>query len=312
MKKVTIVMPAYNCERFIGKTIESILQQTYTNFELLIIDDGSTDGTKVVIDSYKDDRIRYFFQSNHGGPSKARNKGIDNALGEYIFIFDSDDLMRREKLAKSVATLDEYPDADILCTRFTLIDESNEILREDYLKEYTALSELIGTGYIDEKAHYLTSDVLLPAIVKANFIGTSSVALRKSALTPDDRFDETLKNADDRLMWIQLLSKHNGVFLNSILHDYRVVKSGITGQGMLRKGPNKIAALEKAKAFCKEKNLKKLLDKEISDNYLCMSRESKNKKDEHLQRLYAKQSIKYSINYKALKLLISSYSKGVL
>ncbi|WP_191968508.1 glycosyltransferase family A protein [Cellvibrio sp. KY-GH-1] len=312
MKKVSIVMPAYNCERFIGKTIESILQQTYSNFELLIIDDGSTDGTKAVIDSYNDDRIRYFFQKNHGGPSKARNKGIDSALGDFIFIFDSDDLMRPEKLEKSVAALESNPEANILCTRFSLIDESNEILRDDYLREYTTLSALIGTEEVDGRAYYLSSRELLPTIIKTNFIGTSSVALRKTALTAGDRFDENLKNADDRLMWIQLSSQHNGIFLNSILHDYRVVKSGITGQGMLKKGPNKIAALEKAKAFCKEKDLISLLDKEISNNYLSMSRESKNKKDTKMQRIYAKQSIKYNPNYKALKLLVSSYAKGII
>lgn len=312
MKKVTVIIPAYNCERFIGQTIESVLQQTYSNFELLIIDDGSSDGTKAVIESYEDERIRYFFQNNHGGPSKARNKGLDNAVGEYVFIFDSDDLMRPEKLERSVAALESNPDANILCTRFSLIDEANEILREDYLKEYTTLSALIGTPGIDEKAYYLTSNELLPTIVKTNFIGTSSVALRKSALVADERFDEGLKNADDRLMWIQLLSKHNGIFLNAVLHDYRVVKAGITGQGMLKKGPNKISALEKAKNFCKQKDLIKLLDEEISNNYLSMSRESKNNKDEKMQRFYAKQSIKYHANYKALKLLISSYAKGIL
>lgn len=312
MKKVSIVMPAYNCERFIGKTIESILQQTYSNFELLIIDDGSTDGTKAVIDSYRDDRIRYFFQQNHGGPSKARNKGIEGALGDYIFIFDSDDLMRPEKLAKSVAALEENPSADFLCTRFSMISEKDEVIRADYLMEYTTLSTLIGTFEENGKAYYLTSNEFLPAIVKVNFVGTSSVVLRKSVLTASDRFDEKLKNADDRLFWIQFLSAHAGIFLNSILHDYRVVKSGITGQGMLKKGPNKIAALEKAKQFCNEDRLRKSLDVEISSHYLSMSRESKSIKDSRKQREYAIKSIQYHPNYKAFKLLISSCLRGVI
>jgi len=307
MKKVSIVVPAYNCESLIGETIKSILMQTYSNFELLIIDDGSTDNTQLIIKSFNDDRIKYFYQENHGGPSKARNRGIKESLGDYIFIFDSDDLMRPQKIELSVNAMENNMEADILFTRFSLIDESNKTLREDYLKEYLTLSNLVKTKSIDNKAYFIKASKLFPAVVKSNFIGTSSVVLRSASLTEPDRFDESLKNADDRLFWLRFSSKHNGVFLNSILHDYRVVSSGITGQGMLKKGPNKISALEKAKAYCSEKKLIALLDKEISNNYLAMSRESKNKKDKKLQRLYAVKSIYHYPNYKALKLFISSW-----
>lgn len=307
MKKVSIIMPAYNCGRLIGQTISSILAQTYSNFELLIVDDGSTDDTQSVIKSFHDERIKYFYQENHGGPSKARNKGISEATGEYIFIFDSDDLMRIRKIELSVQAMEHHADADILFTRFSLIDENNNTLRPDYLKEYFTLANLIKTQKIDDKAYFIKANDLFPAVVKSNFIGTSSVMLRSAVLAESDRFDEGLKNADDRLFWLKFSSKHNGVFLNVILHDYRVVNSGITGQGMLKKGPNKISALEKAKAYCSETTLVALLDKEISNNYLAMSRESKNKKDVKLQRLYAIKSIHHCPNYKAVKLFISSW-----
>lgn len=307
MKKVSIVMPAYNCGRLIGQTISSILAQTYSNFELLIVDDGSTDDTASVIKSFSDERIKYFYQENHGGPSKARNKGIGEATGEYIFIFDSDDLMRTKKIELSVQAMENYTDADILFTRFSLIDENNKTLREDYLKEYFTLANLIKTQDIDDGAYYIKVGELLPAVVKSNFIGTSSVMLRSTVLAESDRFDESLKNADDRLFWLKFSSTHNGVFLNTILHDYRVVNSGITGQGMLKKGPNKISALEKAKEFCSEKYLIGLLDKEIANNYLAMSRESKNKGDKKSQRLYAIKSIHHCPGFKAIKLFISSW-----
>ena len=306
MKKVSVVIPAYNCGRLIGQTISSILAQTYSNFELLIIDDGSTDNTRAVIQSFNDERVKYFYQENHGGPSRARNKGIEESTGDYIFIFDSDDLMRNEKIELSVKAMEENPDADILFTRFSLVDEENKILREDYLKEYLTLSNLINTQHIDDNAYYIKANELLPAVVKSNFIGTSSVMLRSSALAESDRFDESLKNADDRLFWIRFSAKHSGIFLNAVLHDYRVVNSGITGQGMLKKGPNKISALEKAKLVCSGKELIGLLDKEIANNYLAMSRESKNKKDKKSQRIYAIKSIHHCPNFKAIKLFISS------
>ena len=138
------------------------------------------------------------------------------------------------------------------------------------------------------------------------------MVLRSAAVTKMDRFDESLKNADDRLFWIQFLSKHNGVFLNEILHDYRVVSSGITGQGMLKKGPYKISALEKAKSYCAKKELIRLLDKEIASNYIAMSRESKKNRNSSLQRLYALKSINHRPSYKALKLLVSSLLNGII
>ena len=307
MKKVSIVIPAYNCGRFIGQTISSILAQTYSNFELLIVDDGSTDNTKTVIQSFNDERIRYFYQENHGGPSKARNKGIEESTGEYIFIFDSDDLMRLKKIELSVKAMEENPDADILFTRFSLVDEDNKILREDYLKEYLTLSNLIKTQNIDGNAYYIKANELLPAVVKSNFIGTSSVVLRSFVLAESDRFDESLTNADDRLFWLKFSSTHNGIFLNTIRHDYRVVNSGITGQGIGKKGPMKISALEKANEYCSKKDLIGLLDKEIANNYLAMSRESKNKSDKKSQRLYAIKSIHHCLGFKAIKLFISSW-----
>lgn len=307
MKKVSIVIPAYNCAHLIGRTINSILAQTYDNYEIIIVDDGSTDKTKEVIDAVNDNRIRYFYQENHGGPSKARNKGIDSAIGDYIFIFDADDVMRTQKIELSVAAMENNPQADILFTRFSLISEDDKVVREDYLKEYVTLSNLIGTKQIDDNAYYLKSSELQAAVVKSNFIGTSSVVLRSSALTSSDRFDESLKNADDRLFWIQYAAKHDAIFLNTILHDYRIVSSGLTGQGMLKKGPHKISALEKAKDYCADQALIKLLYLEISQSYLAMSREEKNAKNKRMQRFYAKKSMAYKFNYKAFKLLVASY-----
>ncbi|HNW96935.1 MAG TPA: glycosyltransferase family 2 protein [Bacteroidales bacterium] len=101
----SIILPTYNRSNFLGKAIESVLSQTFSNWELLIVDDGSTDNTKEVVDYFKDSRIQYFFQQN-AERSAARNKGISNAKGNYISFLDSDDYMLPdflEKLAKEIA-----------------------------------------------------------------------------------------------------------------------------------------------------------------------------------------------------------------
>ena len=95
----TVIIPTYNRENFLKRTIDSILSQTFKDFELIIVDDGSTDHTKALIDRYEDDRIVYFYKEN-GGQNSATNLGIQNAKGEYIAFCDSDDTWMPEKLEK--------------------------------------------------------------------------------------------------------------------------------------------------------------------------------------------------------------------
>lgn len=100
MPKVSVVMPTYNCSEYIESAIESVFEQTYPDYEIVIIDDGSTDGTKETIKHYlKDDRVRYFYQSNTGLPN-ARNRGLSEARGEYIVFLDADDELPFDALAR--------------------------------------------------------------------------------------------------------------------------------------------------------------------------------------------------------------------
>lgn len=126
---VSIIMPVYNGEKYIKEAIESIINQTYSNWELLIVDDGSTDNTASIIKEFNDSRIKYMYQKNQG-PSAARNKGLDLAEGNYIAFIDADDMYVNEKLEKQVAYLEENSDVDIVYNDIKVIDESTE---EHYL-----------------------------------------------------------------------------------------------------------------------------------------------------------------------------------
>jgi len=109
MPTVSVVMPIYNVERFVASSIESVLAQTFTDFELILVDDGSTDSSPDICRQYRDPRIRIVSQANRGLPG-ARNTGIRNATGEFVAIIDSDDLWRPEKLARHVAHLRARPE----------------------------------------------------------------------------------------------------------------------------------------------------------------------------------------------------------
>lgn len=104
---VSIIMPSFNTGRFIGESIQSVLNQTYTNWELLIVDDCSIDHTEKVVFSFKDDRIRYFRNEENVGAALARNRAMREARGEWIAFLDSDDLWMPEKLEKQIAFMNQ-------------------------------------------------------------------------------------------------------------------------------------------------------------------------------------------------------------
>ena len=100
MPEISVIVPTYNCLKFLPLAVGSILNQTYTEFELIIVDNGSDDGTGEWIGNLKDERIRYHYQKNTGCPAGSRNTGIELSKGEIIAFLDSDDIWEKQKLEK--------------------------------------------------------------------------------------------------------------------------------------------------------------------------------------------------------------------
>lgn len=119
--KISVIVPVYNVEKYLHRCIDSILAQTFTDFELLLIDDGSTDGSGAICDEYatKDNRVRVFHKEN-GGVSSARNLGLDNMRGGYLTFVDSDDWVDSTYLGELI----EYSDADLVVSDFIVEGES--------------------------------------------------------------------------------------------------------------------------------------------------------------------------------------------
>ena len=135
--KISTIVPVYNTEKYVGRCIDSIISQTYPDWELILVDDGSTDGSLNIIESYakKDPRINVIHQKNEG-PGMARNSGIVQATGEYIVFIDSDDVIRPdyfEKLSKETAAV-VFIDID-------QVDEYYHILHKEHMSDYQALSK---------------------------------------------------------------------------------------------------------------------------------------------------------------------------
>ncbi|MBS1665716.1 MAG: glycosyltransferase family 2 protein, partial [Bacteroidetes bacterium] len=125
--KVTVLMPAYNAGKYIGAAVNSVLAQTFTDFELLIVDDGSEDDTAAVVREYGDGRIRMVRQER-GGVSMALNRGLEEARGEYICRFDADDICFPQRLERQVRFLDEHAGYVIVGSDAEYISEDGEHL----------------------------------------------------------------------------------------------------------------------------------------------------------------------------------------
>ena len=122
MPKISVVIPTHNRASFLKKAIESVLRQSYTNLEVIIVDDNSTDNTKEVVNSYKDKRIKYIVHDKNKGGAVARNTGIIASTGDIVAFLDDDDEWLPEKIKKQMELFESKPFVDLIYTAFYLID----------------------------------------------------------------------------------------------------------------------------------------------------------------------------------------------
>ena len=126
---VSVIMPAYNAEKYIGQAVESIINQTYSNWELIIVDDKSIDNTLNIIKEYKDERIKVYMNDVNKGIAFTTNRGIENSNGKYIALLDDDDIAEYNRLELQVQYLEQHEEIDILGGRTVLIDSDGEYVK---------------------------------------------------------------------------------------------------------------------------------------------------------------------------------------
>lgn len=306
MLNASIVIPAYNAETYLTKTLNSIAQQTLVNFECIVVDDGSTDSTANIVESYGDKRFKVIRLEHSGGPARPRNRGIEIAQHEFVFIFDADDIMAPGKLEDSVTVMQRNPGAGMLFTNFDSIDENDNKLSNGCLDNHNSFNKLLADSVNDNDVYYLQSSDVFPVILQSNFIGTSSVVLRKSRLKKTDLFDEQLKNADDYLFWVMFLRENDAIFLNRKLHSYRVGAHGISGRTYLERGASRVKVLEILCDHCEQTNYRIIARARLSKEYFLMAYAYKQKGEYKLEAKYARRSLVLSFSPKALKLLVHS------
>jgi glycosyltransferase involved in cell wall biosynthesis len=237
MLKVSVIIPTYNCENYICETIDSVFAQTYQDFEIIVVDDGSTDNTKEVLKKYSD-RIRYFFQEK-SGPSVARNAGVRASLGEYLAFLDSDDIWLRNKLEIQIKIMDSSPEVGLICTdgeKFNnegmLATSLRPSLAKHALFKKDSLKFRISQTEINDGSIFKGD--LYKELCLGNVVVTSSVLVRSSCLRKIGDFDKGLNVAEDYDLWIRISQKYQILYLNRVTVRYRIRRDSISGELSLR------------------------------------------------------------------------------
>ena len=199
---VSIILPTYNCAAFLSHSIGTILSQTYNSYEIIVIDDGSTDNTKEVLYPFMQ-RIKYIRSEQNKGLPTARNIGILPAQGKYIAFIDADDLWLPEKLQTDIEYFETHPEVSMVYSKHINIDEKGDDLGGNTKKQLPS------------------GNIFTQLFSEQNFIITSSVVVRKEVFETTGLFDEQLFNCQDWDMWLRIAFHFKVAGINKPLVKYR-------------------------------------------------------------------------------------------
>ncbi len=199
---VSVIIPAYNCASFITRTINSVIDQTFSDWELIVVNDASADHTEQVVQRFTDPRIRYLkHQHNSGGPPGPKNTGLKAARGRYVALLDHDDQWLPEKLEKQLALFSGSRDVDWVSCFAWVREETGEEKAE--MRRFTV------------------SQTPLKDILRENFIlSQSSLMVKRAVLEEMGGFDNSFREADDWDLYIRLMKDHRFSYVPEPLYNY--------------------------------------------------------------------------------------------
>jgi glycosyltransferase involved in cell wall biosynthesis len=228
--KVSVIIPTYNCAPYLPDAIFSVLQQTHNNFEIIVIDDGSTDNTEEIIQPFLD-RVEYIKQENHG-VSVARNTGMKRATGDFIAFLDADDMWFPQKLAVQLNIFINHPDIAGVFSDFSLCNKHGDITHERFVTrnyhifnyyKYTWEKILPNreTVVVTKNGHDTSVSLFHGDVFRSlyigNFINTSSTILKREVLNTIGYFTPERRTQEDYEYWLKIAQKYNLAYLDTPL-----------------------------------------------------------------------------------------------
>lgn len=208
---ISVIIPLYNKERQIRATLESVLRQSYTDYEIVVVDDGSTDGSATAVESVQDARLRLIRQEN-GGVSAARNRGIREARGEYLAFLDADDLWEPDFLKTLHQLSVLYPDCSVYACNYDFVSP-------DGTHRPTIIRRLPFTG-----EHGILSNYFEVASCSHPPICSISIMVKKEAMQAIGGFPLGIKSGEDLLTWARLACSYKIAYTKRVTAHYTTVQ----------------------------------------------------------------------------------------
>ena len=209
--KISVIIPTYNRGKIIGNSIKSVLNQTFKNLEIIVVDDGSKDNTKEIVDKFKDERIRYIKLQNNTGAAYARNIGIKNAIGQYISFQDSDDIFYPDKLERQL----------------------KNIINKNSNLDFCKIKVIFNSSFsyfvpsINQEKSISNGDILNELISKGNFISNQAILIKKQFLSKY-LFDPNLPRLQDYDLILRMIHRAKISYTKDVLVELHIQKDSIT------------------------------------------------------------------------------------
>ena len=209
--KISVIIPTYNRGKIIGNSIKSVLNQTFKNLEIIVVDDGSKDNTKEIVDEFKDERVRYIKLNNNTGAANARNIGIKNAIGQYISFQDSDDIFYPDKLERQL----------------------KNIINKNSNLDFCKIKVIFNSSFsyfvpsIKQEKNLFNNSIINELISKGNFISNQAILIKKQFLSKY-LFDPNLPRLQDYDLILRMIHRAKISYTKDVLVELHIQKDSIT------------------------------------------------------------------------------------
>jgi glycosyltransferase involved in cell wall biosynthesis len=287
---ISINLPCFNSEKYLKETIQSVLDQTFTDFEIIIVNDGSTDGTGNIVKEFTDSRIRYYNQNNIG-LGKTRNVQLDLSTGKYIAFIDHDDLWSPHKLEKQIKLFNDSPDLGLVYSDCAIIDGNGNIVGK-----WTKQNKLYR-GMIFEK------------LLVSGFIPLSTVMIKNSIVKEIGEF-KPLHNAEEYDLFLRCAYKYPFDYIGETLAQYRIHETNY-GRNNPDVALNEILEIYQywnTRLKGSATHVKKIINKGLAKSYYYYGRaQFYLKKDASGARKYFSKAIMLHFSMKTILFIIVSY-----
>jgi glycosyltransferase involved in cell wall biosynthesis len=284
---VSVVIAAYNARRFLPETLASVFHQTYASWEVIVVDDGSTDGTGELIREYQG-KVIYLRQPNRG-PSAARNEGIKIARGRYLAFLDSDDLWSAGKLAMQVDFMERNPQIGLVFSDMEEFDQE-KTLCGSLLAGSLFASEMVPGPPIDDAERKLLVE---------DFIPTSTVLVRRECLAKVGLFDESFRFSEDRELWLRIARLFPIAVIPAVLGRKRDHDANLTKKSAEETLRARVRIWEQAFRLVAEPSTTRLLDELMADAHLALAYILWGKNERKEARRAGLRSIRYALKHAA-------------